>query len=254
MSAFDEAAQRAVKNLEGTQLAAADFAAELKRRFEASKLDALNLDDLLLAWGALEKDPAALKEFDRRLRACGSRASDDVLQQARQRLLVGDGKKPKLLAYAGQGALVKWLRTVVLSISIDARRKEKPDQHEGDEKLAMKASSDVGADVRLMKAHHREEFTRAFGAALKSLTAQQRTVLRMRFVDGVSIEDVGRTFNVHRTTAMRWMEQAFQMLLDQTRAQLSDRLKLRPSELDSLLRAFEPSLAERLSRLLPKSQ
>jgi RNA polymerase sigma-70 factor (ECF subfamily) len=253
--AFLAAARKAHQTLEGTAADASGFARSLEERFDASKLEALNLPDLFLAWAALAHDPAALRELDRRLKACAHRLNsdslDDVLQVARQRLLVGDGKKPKLRAYGGQGALVKWLRTVLLSISIDTSRKEKPDQHTSDEQLLAKASSEVGADVSLMKAHHKAEFTKAFTAALQALTPQERTVLRMRFVDQLPIEDVGKTFGVHRTTAMRWMEAAFEKVLADTRTRLGERLKLEGHELDSLWRAFQPSLADRLSRLLP---
>ncbi len=255
---FQLAAARAHKTLAGTKVSAAAFAAELKARFKVPEaLDALNVDDLFLAFAALEKDEAGLRELDRRLKACAHRLEtdsvEDVLQLARQRLLVGDGKKPKLKAYGGQGALVKWLRTVLLSITIDTTRKVKPDKQASDEHLAVKASSEVGADVRLMSAQHRAEFTKAFSAALSTLSAQERTVLRMRFVDQLNIDDIGKAFGVHRTTAMRWMESAFQHVLKETRARLAERLKLQPHELDSLFRAFEPSLADRLSRLLPPS-
>src|SRR5207302_6201398 len=110
------AATRAAKSIEGTKASGAAFASELARRFgKVAELDDVNVPDLFLAWAALEQDPAALRELDRRLKACAHRLKnesvEDVLQLARQRLLVGDGKQPKLRAYGGQGALVKWLRT-----------------------------------------------------------------------------------------------------------------------------------------------
>jgi len=47
------------------------------------------------------------------------------------------------------------------------------------------------------------------------------------------------------------MEAAFQKVLADTRARLGERLKLEGHELDSLWRVLQPSLADRLSRLLP---
>ncbi len=243
------AATRALKALEGTTAKPAAFAAELERRFGKASLEDVNLPDLALAWAAVEGDAAALRELDRRLRACSRGVEEDVLQQARQRLLVGPSAK--LRAYGGSGALVKWLRTVVLSLAVDARRREKPDAHVGDDELVVRASGEVGADVRLMKARQRQEFTRAFKAAIATLDPKERTVLRMRYVDQLPLEDIGRALGTHRTTAMRWMEAAFQKVLQGTRARLAAQLALEGEELDSLWRLLEPSLAERLSRLLP---
>lgn len=251
MSAHLAAATRALKTLEGTKAQPGAFARELERRFgkNPAGLAEVNVPDLALAWAALAGDAAAVRELDRRLRACSAKLDDDVVQLARQRLLVG--ANAKLGTYGGRGALVKWLRTVLLSISVDARRRERPEATVGDEQLVVTASSEAGADVRLMKAHHRAEFTRAFSATLATLEPRERTVLRMKFVDQLSLEDIGRSLGTHRTTAMRWMEAAFQKVLRGTRARLAERLSLESSDLDDLWRVLEPSLADRLSKLLP---
>lgn len=244
-------AETALSVLGVTGLDAASFAKELGRRFgkDATALRGLNVADLALAWAALEGDSAALRELDRRLRACGARFDDEVLQSARDQLLIG--AKPKLRSYGGKGALTRWLRTVLATIAVDVRRRGKADRQTSDEDLAVKASGEAGADVRLMSARQRDEFTRAFAAAIAALDPKERMLLRMRYVDDVSLEVSARALGTHRTTAARWLESAMQKVLQGTRERLAERLRLAPRELDSLWRALEPSLAERLSKLLP---
>jgi hypothetical protein len=48
---------------------------------------------------------------------------------------------------------------------------------------------------------------------------------------------------------MRWLEKAQKTLMAETRKRLAARLGLQLREVDSLLRAMRPSLAENLSRI-----
>ncbi|MGV3620462.1 MAG: sigma factor-like helix-turn-helix DNA-binding protein, partial [Archangium sp.] len=193
----------------------------------------LNLEDLGLSFLALAGEAAAVAEVERRLQRVGrptaSRRGDDdfvdeVLQQSRSRLLVG-GAKARLNAYRGQGALVQYLKAVVTSVSVDLARTRKPvDDSNEDDALEKMSGRTSGAESRLVHLTHRAHFTRAFKAALSSLSAEERTWLRMRFVDGLSIDAVGTAFGVHRTTAMRWLEKAQATLLKETRRHLADAL------------------------------
>ncbi|PZR07389.1 MAG: hypothetical protein DI536_27430 [Archangium gephyra] len=239
----------------------AEFEQWLSSRAPEDTWSTLNLEDLGLSFLALSGDAAAVVEVERRLQRVGrptaARRGDDdfvdeVLQQSRQRLLVG-GARARLQAYRGQGALVQYLKAVVTSVSVDLARSRKPaETSDGDDVLQKLSGPGSGAESKLMHLSHRAHFTRAFKAALATLSAEERTWLRMRFVDGLSIDAVGTAFGVHRTTAMRWLEKAQNTLLKETRRQLSDALALPPRELDSLMASLRPSLAENLSRLLPR--
>lgn len=241
----------------------AEFEAWLEAKAPRSTWGELNVEDLGLSFLALCGERAAVAEVERRLQRVGRPAAarrgdddfiDEVLQQARQRLLVG-GPRARLQAYRGQGALVQYLKAVVTSVSVDLARSRKP-REESDDDAALEQASGrgPGAESRLVHLTHRAHFTKAFKAALAKLSAEERTWLRMRFVDGLSIDGVGTAFGVHRTTAMRWLEKAQQSLLKETRRQLAEELELPPRELESLMRTLRPSLAENLSRLLPKQR
>ncbi|MCC6337261.1 MAG: hypothetical protein IT380_25110 [Myxococcales bacterium] len=218
----------------------------------------LNLEDLGLAWLAVQGEPQAVAELERRLRLVTSarlRASadsrDEVLQRARGRLLVGE--RPKLLAFRGRGSLMQYLKAVVSSVAVDLARAT-PKTHDGPAsgRLLAIASNELGADARLASASLSRHFTRALTHALLTLAPEERLWLRMRFVDGLSVEAVGAAFGVHRTTALRRLEKAQARLLTEVRALLRDVLRLGPKDLDSLLRTLRPSLTENLSRLLPR--
>src|SRR5262249_41683920 len=71
---------------------------------------------------------------------------------------------------------------------------------------------------------YRREFELAFREAVQSLSDRERILVRQHFLDGVSVNDLGRLYRVHRATAGRWLERARDALLAATRARLMARL------------------------------
>jgi RNA polymerase sigma-70 factor (ECF subfamily) len=86
------------------------------------------------------------------------------------------------------------------------------------------------------KAHYVEQFKQAFSAALRGLPARDRTLLRQHVIDGLTIDQLGALYHVHRATAARGLERARRAVLAATRARLSATLQVRTGELDSILR------------------
>lgn len=237
-----------------------DRAAFKKHLAEVGAGEDANAADLLLAFACTKGDRAAMKELELRLARVsrpvlsryGDEAfADEVLQEVREKLLVG--ANAKLRAYSGRGALVQYLKTVVTTTAIDRSRQQKPvSESESDEEQLEKLAADQrNADSVIFKARGKNAFSQAFKEALADLTAQERTLLRMKFVDGVAIEEIGRAFQVHRTTAMRWIEKIQSELLKNTRAKLQAQLKLNAEELEGVMKDLELSISDRLSRMLP---
>jgi RNA polymerase sigma-70 factor (ECF subfamily) len=77
---------------------------------------------------------------------------------------------------------------------------------------------------------------------LRDLDPCERNVLRMHMVHQLSIDEIGRTYEVHRATAARWLTSIRDRLQDETRKLLRDRLGLADRELDSLFRVVESQL------------
>lgn len=254
-----ELANGAARALPGVEVELAAFAEQLRLRAdESGGLEAINPADLLLAFAALKGDPVAARELDRRLiravRVAVTRFDglnlDELQQQVRQRVLVGDGAGPRLARYTGRGAITAWLKAVATSLAIDECRRLHPERYANEDELVATATSEAGPEEKLLSAQQKHHFNAAFREALTILTPQERTVMRMRFVDNLEIEEIGKAFAVHRTTAMRWLEKAQAQVMTATRKVLGKRLGLRSREVDSVLRAIEPSLNLRISRLL----
>lgn len=220
----------------------------------------VNLEDLRLAWKSRRRDPVALAELDRRIRAvCAALRRreglvvlelDELCQRVRERLVVRD----RLAAYRGKGALVKWLQAVAASIAIDAARAQHARKEDDDDELLAAAASDESAEARLLKSSGNKAFSAAFKAALEELPARDRTVMRMRYVDQANLDDIAKTYGVHRTSVMRWLEASHRAVLAGTRERLVKQLKLSGAELDSLIRGLELSFSERVSRLFAKTR
>jgi RNA polymerase sigma-70 factor (ECF subfamily) len=99
------------------------FARHLASRLEppVATLDQLHVEDLYLAFGCIDGDPAALEAFDRAhgagialvLSAAGidAAAHPDIAQRVRERLIIKIGDAPpKIANYAAKGSLGSWIR------------------------------------------------------------------------------------------------------------------------------------------------
>lgn len=220
-------------------------------------LEQLRGPELFLACACLAGDPAALAAFEQQFIAgvdkavMGVDASrsfiDEVRQRVRERLLVG--ATPKLTEYSGLGSLQAWTRTVALRLALNHKRDGAREvQDEG----MLDAIPFAGRDLELdyVRKQHREDFAAAFREALGALEGRSRNVLRLSYVDRLTIDQIGTMYGTHRATAARWLNAAREELMEQTRARLAQRLKLNQSELNSLLGALQSNLEISINRLL----
>jgi RNA polymerase sigma-70 factor, ECF subfamily len=202
--------------------------------------------DLYLAAACTLGSPAALATFDRtclaplagvlaRLAAPGSDA-DDLAQLVRARLLAPDARGHRRVAdYAGLGSLRRWVRTAAVRLALNQGRGVR-ELAISDEELAAKLPDGRDAELSFLKAHYRPTFAAALRESLDALAAADQNLLRQRYVDGLSLEELGALQGVHRATALRRLERARLALIGDLRARLRERLKLESRELESLLR------------------
>jgi RNA polymerase sigma-70 factor (ECF subfamily) len=111
-----------------------------------------------------------------------------------------------------------------------------------------------GVELQHMKRLYRAEFTVAFERALKALTVRDRNVLRLRYVDGLTHEQVAAIHQVHPITVARWQAKAVDVLLTEVRQALMTRLEIGSSELDSILRLVRSDIDITLRGLLGPRQ
>jgi RNA polymerase sigma-70 factor (ECF subfamily) len=167
---------------------------------------------------------------------------DELKQTLRRQLLVAEpGKSPRIGDYAGRGPLAAWLRVAAVRAAIKMRRAG----HDGatdDDELEQIASGEQGPEAGFATAESRGLFRAALRHAIESLEAQEQNVLRQHHLDGLTLDQLGALYRVHRTTVAYWLERARERLFKRTRAALQ-RSGMSPDDCDSLFRHASSHLA-----------
>ena len=220
-------------------------------------LSELHATDLYLAQACASGDAKAIAAFERAhaatiagaLRAL--RIADDVAadiaQDVREKLFVG--APGKIATYTGRAALASWLRTIATRAAVAALRKRTDNALDDDDMEALPSGNDT-PDEQYFRATYHSEFKAAFDAAISSLTAQQRDLLRHRFVEGLGLEQIGELYGVHKTTAFRWLEEARTALTKRTHNAFQLRTRATVSEMRSIVRVLESNVELSLRRVL----
>lgn len=217
-----------------------------------------HLSELFLAWAAGRGDVLALRHLERlivvEVDAAARRIDrapmfvDEVRQALRVRLLVTEHQRVRIDDYAGRGPLGAWLGVAALRVALNLKRATGPARD--DDILADLVSSEADPALRHVKNLYRAEFREALEAALLALSERQRAVLRLCYVDGLKLVQLARLYDVHETTAARWVSSAAADVADDARRRLMARLSLSPSSVDSVARMVLSNLDLSIARVL----
>jgi RNA polymerase sigma-70 factor (ECF subfamily) len=245
---------------EGAGTAAADGPADVDI---LDWLGRVHAGDVYLACACVRGNDTAVRAFEahlgpeidaalRRVRT-GDDVRDDARQILRQRLFVGTRQSgPRIAAYSGRGPLRLWLRVTVVRIVLEIlERESREPQADETEILALPAPAD-DPEIGYLKQLYQREFKESFEAAVASLGDRDRTLLMQYHVDGLTIDELGALYRVHRVTAARWVARARSLLLEATRKELGRRLDLSRTEFDRLLRTIWSHLDISIYRLFGK--
>jgi len=221
----------------------------------------LRVAELYLALGCARGDAGALHvlhgllaDVGARLRRRGASAAerDEVVQRLSIKLLTGDA--PRILDYAGTGALTSWLRVAALREAHNLRRETHREDliGEPDAICEIEAFAVTGQppDSAHIAAESREAFVAAFRAGFATLAARERNLLRMHYVDRVELGDLATAYGVHRVTIGRWLDGARDRLCGEVESRLAARLQLGASEVASLIGFVRGGRDLSLGRLL----
>jgi RNA polymerase sigma-70 factor, ECF subfamily len=251
-------------------LPAATFLRHLAERFpEGSSpvvaLQTLHAADLYLACACAHGLPAAhaaldahfLPKVDAAVARVGGSGDEavEVRQRLRERLLTSEeGRPPRIADYQGTGPLAAWLRAAAVRTALNLQRSDRRRARVEEEALA--EGTVAGGDLELdyLRQRHQADFQAALAEALAALPTRERTVLRLHFVEGLSLERIGGMYQTHKSTVSRWLSRAREDVLADVRRRLAERLQLSGEELQSLLRAVRSQLDASLSALLPRSE
>jgi RNA polymerase sigma-70 factor (ECF subfamily) len=218
--------------------------------------------DLYLALACAARHPAAIAVFEDHYMPVvttalrGMRGSEDVTQevaqQIRERLLVGDGERgPRIGDYAGRGDLRRWVKTAAVHTFFNLRKRAAREVGvEDSDALDALATPDVEPELAHMKQRYRDELHAAFTSALAELDDRSRALLRYRYVDGLEVEKIAAIYKVHRGTLHRWLAEARDALGEATVGALQRRLGANTEEAHSIRRLVQSQVEVSVSRLL----
>jgi RNA polymerase sigma-70 factor, ECF subfamily len=226
----------------------ATFAAHLRDRVAsaddaAAALEKVHVNDLFLACACLHGDHVAWRELDRlhlaRISDFVARIdrspafADEVRQRLAEKLLRGeDGGAGKLALYTGRGPLGAWIRVAAVREAQNAKR---GGRHAVDADDVVLESPDHDPEIQLLKRRYAKEFKDAFQEVLQTLSADERNVLKLHYLDGLTIEEVGKAYRVSRATAARWIADARDTIVARVQKTLGHRLGKSSPKMESLL-------------------
>jgi RNA polymerase sigma-70 factor (ECF subfamily) len=108
-------------------------------------------------------------------------------------------------------------------------------------------------EIEYLRATYREPFVRAFEDALAALSKDDRTILRLHYVDGANIGGIGTIYGVHRATVARWLVRIRTDVLAHTKERLTVRLGTDLDEAESVIGALAAEIDVTLSRVLART-
>ncbi|HEY6459603.1 MAG TPA: sigma factor-like helix-turn-helix DNA-binding protein [Polyangiaceae bacterium] len=247
----------------------AAFVRYVAERVAPERLEGAFAEDLYLACACACAEgnarALAVEAFDRLHLAPLTRAleaggvdrfvAEEVVQLLRARLFVGaSGERAKIGEYAGRAPIGGWLHVAAVRMASKLRRAETTRAQAA--RNAAPAAGLPGVDPELATIQRRygdlskQTFHEAFGA----LSAEERSVLRLYFVDGLNIERIGVVLGLSRATVGRRMVAARERLLEETLRLLGARLQATPAEVLSLLGILRSHLEVSFGALLSERQ
>lgn len=174
--------------------------------------------------------------------------SDELVQTLRERLFVAPaGGVARIGSYSGRGPLGGWIRVISVRLALELKRKETVQAPENAADRLVDLA--LGPEDQAAKNEHSEAAQMALRIALTSLTSRQRNLLRLRFAEGWSPEDLGKTYGVHRGTIARWVQEAREHVKVAMARELANILGFSEDEMPSVMRAVESRLELTFSML-----
>ncbi|WP_228559458.1 MULTISPECIES: transcriptional regulator [Myxococcus] len=223
-------------------------------------LERLHARDLALALACAQGTPGAADLFEaqvlRKLHGSLARLHssptfvDEVLQALRGNLLMPrPDSPPRLLGYAGVGSLLHWVNISAVRLALRMRKAQGQEARVDAEMLAADPAQG-GLELGLVREEARSHVRAAFVQAVASLDDEDRELLRLHFVEHLSLARMGELYGVHKSTLSRRLSGVKALLETRTHEGLTERLSLSQEELDSMMRAVHGRLDVSLSGLL----
>lgn len=219
--------------------------------------------DLYLALAAADGDAPAMRAFEHDYIArvgeyvVRTTVARDVVDEVKQRLrttffLAEPGEddpsaRPgKLLEYSGKGPLGGWIRVSAVRTALNCLRAA------GDVRSADKETNGVALDPELSFAHAAADnvFREAFREALAKLDAEARSILRLHYMQGLTMDQLAGMFHTSRSSIARRVAAVRTEILERTEQYLREERGLSATEVASLVRRADSQLNVTITKLL----
>jgi RNA polymerase sigma-70 factor, ECF subfamily len=220
-------------------------------------IEMLHGADLFLAAACLEGAPGAHRafrdtfapQFARYVARIDANPAfvSEVTQETTTMLLLGnDRRAAKISQYSGRGPLGAFIRVAAVRVAQD-KKKAQGSQHTPESAGGLADGAD-DPELQLLKRKYARHLALAIKGALAELPEEERRLIKLHYIDGLSIDEVGARCNVSRATAARWLARARKHIADQTRVALAARIGASQSPA-SVLALVQSQLDMRLSKL-----
>lgn len=177
---------------------------------------------------------------------------EETLQVVRDRLLTGP--RARIASYRGQGPLETWLRVVATRIALDelrARKRALRQESNLAQHYEVTQGDQVSAESAIFRHAHAPAIRRALQSGLHSLEANDRQLLRLALVQGLSIDALAELYKIHRSNAARRVQRSRQRAFRAIQQKLQQELgELSSDEFSSLVSTLYTDLDAGLSSLL----
>jgi len=108
----------------------------------------------------------------------------------------------------------------------------------------------VDHEISLFKQIYREPVSQAFATACAELPAEDRALLRLHYVDGVTTAKLASMFGISRATLIRRLAAARESLVERVKAALKVASGVADQDFESILRLVKSQIDLRLSAVL----
>jgi RNA polymerase sigma-70 factor len=222
-------------------------------------LEALDAAELYIAVGCARGDPIALAQFHAcyfapiiaslRRMGLGGAQLDDVWQTVCDRLLVHrNGELPRILRYAGGGALQGLVRVAATRMALNWLRRGRGCA-DADALIDRLPAGHSDPELHAIKLQHRCELKEELEAAIAGLSERECMFLRLHLVERIGIDAIAALCAVHRATAARSIRRAMETLAARVRARLMARWRLADADLAALKALVDSQVDLSLNRL-----
>jgi len=230
-------------------------------------LDNLKWSDLFLTTACAAGDSAAWEVFRRQYQSVIHSAALKTSTSASEAAELGDTLltdlflphesgcgESKIAQYHGLGSLEGWIKVVVHRMAIDQIRLHRRDIPIEDLEGELPSNSVHGRTDESIKERDtqraRNMVSQCLTSALEQLSAQERLVLSLYYLNGVNLKGIGQFLKAHESTASRLIERLKTQLNKSVNKQLQEKFKVRKTEVPHLIELAQGHLEIDLKKIL----